>query len=215
MRNRLPCGRTAALALCLGLGAASACNKNDGAPKASGLAPTGSAPAAPPPAPAPGAPADTTGGGTITGVITLAPERKGDVSPSDVLFLSARKIPDSPGGRGTLVAAKRFTAASFPLEFTMSKADLMMPGGAFEGDVSLTARVDKDGDPISRKKGDVFGTVERVHVGATGVEVKLTELQKADESLIGPPGGGPPPGHPGGGAMPPGHPGGAMPSGHP
>jgi hypothetical protein len=106
-------------------------------------------------------------------------------------------MPDSPGTRGSLVAVKRFTAASFPIEFTMSKADMMFQNGAFEGALTLSARVDKDGDPITRKKGDVFGTVDGVKVGASGVEIALSELQKDDESLTGAPAaGGLPAGHP-------------------
>lgn len=182
---------------------AAGCSKKDSAPRAAGLSPTPVPPGTPPPASAPSAaPAPAPGGGaagaqTITGMITLAPARKADVTPTDVVYLVARRVADNPGARGSLVAVKRFTASSFPIEFSLSQADMMFKNGAFEGDLTLAARVDKDGDPITRKKGDVFGTVDRVKVGATGVEVKLTELQKEDESLAG---GSPRPG------MPAGHP---------
>lgn len=181
-----------------------ACPKKDDAPKAAGLAPSGAPtapttvapPPTPPPAP-PAAPAAANGSDTITGKITLAAARKGDVSPSDVVYLVARRMPDSPGTRGSLVAVKRFTANSFPIEFTLGAADMMFKNGAFEGELQLAARVDKDGDPMTRKKGDVFGTRDHVKVGTTGAEVALTELQKEDESLAGAgPVGGPPSGHP-------------------
>jgi hypothetical protein len=95
------------------------------------------------------------------------------------------------------VAVKRFTANSFPIDFTLGAADMMFQNGAFEGDLTLSARVDKDGDPMTRKKGDVFGTIDRVTVGAKGVDLKLDQLQAADESLGAPPmGGGMPAGHP-------------------
>jgi len=196
-------------------GGAASCSKKDGAAdqssKAAGLPPSaggppsaGSPPAAP--APAAGAAAAPSPSGpeqTITGTITLSPARKGDVSPSDVIFLIARRVPDSPGTRGSLVAVKRFTAQSFPIQFTMGKADMMFQNGNFEGELDLAARVDKDRDPITRKKGDVYGTVDHVMAGSKGIEVKLTELQKEDESLAGGQPSGAPPGHPG---MPAGHP---------
>lgn len=181
------------------LAMAGACQKKDEAPKAAGLPPTATVPplaaSAPPPA-APAAPG-AAGGETITGTITLSSARKGDVAPNDVVYLVARRMPDSPGTRGSLVAVKRFTAHSFPIEFTLGAADMMFKNGAFEGALTLAARDDKDGDPMTRKKGDVFGTLDNVKVGSAGVEIKLTELQKEDESLAGAgPVGGMPTGHP-------------------
>ncbi|MBC8132873.1 MAG: hypothetical protein H7X95_07815 [Deltaproteobacteria bacterium] len=197
------------------------CTKKDEGPRPATIAPNPNA--APPVAPmAPTAPpmANTTGtppaasaggaagggaaeggggGGTIVGKITLAPARKADVTPNDVVYLVARRIADNPTARGSLVAVKRFSASSFPVEFTLGAADMMFKNGAFEGDLTLAARIDKDGDPMTRRKGDVFGTVEKVKVGATGVVIKLDQLQKEDESLAGgapPMQGGMPPGHP-------------------
>ena len=209
MRNRAP--RTWLLCTILvasAAGAAAGCSKKDRsgdqASKAAGLPPSGGGPpGAPGAAPPAGAAAASGADQTITGTITLSPARKGDVAPTDMIFLVARRVPDSPGTRGSLVAVKRFTAQSFPIQFTMSKADMMFQNGNFEGELDLAARVDKDRDPITRKKGDVYGTVDHVMVGSKGIEVKLTELQKEDESLAGSSSPGTPPGHPG---MPPGHP---------
>lgn len=194
----------AGLAALVLLGTASlSCKKPSEAPRPAALGANPSAPAAAPTPPAPPAPSAGTPGAagpTITGTITLAPARKGDVTPNDVLYLSARRIPDNPKARGSLIAVKRFSASSFPIEFTLGAGDMMFQNGPFEGELMLSARVDKDGDPMSRRKGDVFGTVDRVKVGTAGVAIVLDQLQKEDESLLG----GPPPG--GGMGMPPGHP---------
>lgn len=185
----------------LGTGA-TACKKSTEGPRAASLAPTPGAPVVPPAAPgAPpvvGKPAEGSAGPTITGTITLAPSRKGDVTPNDVVYLAARRIADNPTARGSLVAVKRFSASSFPIEFTLGAGDMMFKNGAFEGELTLSARVDKDGDPMTRRKGDVFGTVDRVKVGTAGVTIPLDQIQKDDESLLGgaPPAGGMPPGHP-------------------
>ncbi len=203
------------LALAVAAFAAGACNKTDEAGKASGVPPLppGAAPAAPAPAaPAPTAaappppaekPADPNA--KIVGQVTLAPAMKAHVAPADTIFVVARRIPDNPSVRGSLVAVKKLSAAKFPLDFELSAADMPFQNGAFDGDLQLSVRDNKSGDPIMRRKGDVFGMLPKVHVGARGVKVPLDQLQKEDESLAG--------AQMGGGAMPPGHPG--MPPGHP
>jgi hypothetical protein len=216
----------------LGALSLSSCQKKDDAGKASGIPAMAenspAPPAMPPPAmPPPAMPPPAAAGGdapaaleapidpkaAISGNIVLAPARRGDVSPNDTIFLVARRIADNPQARGTLVAVKRLSAASFPIPFTLSARDMMIPTGAFDGEVSLAVRVDKDGDPMTRRKGDVFGGLPKVSVGARGVKITLEQLQKEDESLAGsgpmPPGGmggpstGPMMGH---GNLPPGHP---------
>ena len=176
-------------------------------PAAPPVAPPAAAPAALAPTPAGGMPADP---GTleapvdpkaaISGTIELPAAQRAHVAPADVVFLVARRIADNPQARGTLVAVKRLSAASFPIPFTLSARDMMVPTGAFDGEVSLAVRVDKDGDPMTRRKGDVFGGLPKVSVGARGVKLTLDQVQKEDESLAG---GGPMGPH---GAMPPGHP---------
>lgn len=208
------------------------CNRKDASPRPASIAPNPVAPGAPvapvgpitpsavrgppptePPTPPPAAGAETAtktdpgkaggAGATITGKISLATARKGDVTPNDVVYLVARRVPDNPSARGSLIAVKRFTASSFPIEFTLGAGDMMFKNGPFEGELTLAARVDKDGDPMSRRKGDVFGTIAKVKVGAAGVHIKLDQLQKEDESLAAPAAPGTP-------ALP-----GGLPAGHP
>ena len=183
--------------------AAGSCKKSNEGSRPAAL-PPGAPPVhgGPPPTPAPAAgnPGEGAAGATITGRITLAPARKGDVTPNDVVYLAARRLSDNPQARGSLIAVKRFSASSFPIEFTLGAGGMMFKNGAFEGELTLSARVDKDGDPMSRRKGDVFGTIQKVKVGTAGVELALDQLQKEDESLMG----GPPPAA--GAGMPPGHP---------
>jgi len=215
------------LGVVLGLGVLLGCSRK-GDDKPAGLAPLPSSPApspvaAPSPAPAPEpAPAAEAApaGPPIEGVLELPAARKKDVAPTDTIFLVARTVSDTPGVRGSLVAVKRFTATGFPIAFVIGPQDMMIPGGAFSGELTLTARVDKDNDPMTRKKGDVFGSADHVKAGAKGVKVVLSEVQKEDESLLGatslsphagmPGMGGPPPAAPPGGAahggLPPGHP---------
>jgi hypothetical protein len=162
------------------------------------------APAAPTTAPAAAAPADPNA--TITGEMIL-PAAIAKTKPSGTLYLVARRISDNPTARGTLIAVKKLPATSFPLPFSLSAADMPFQTGAFDGDLTLTARIDQDGDPMTHQKGDVFGTLPKVHVGSRDVKLALDQLQKETESLAG---GGPVMGGgaptPGGAQMPPGHP---------
>ncbi len=121
--------------------------------------------------------------------------------PAGTLYLVARRISDNPTARGTLIAVKKMPATSFPLPFSLSAADMPFQTGAFDGDLTLTARIDQDGDPMTHQKGDVFGTLPKVHVGSRDVKLALDQVQKETESLAG---GGPMMG--GGAPMPPGHP---------
>ena len=72
--------------------------------------------------------------------------------------------------------------------------------------MSLTVRIDQDGDPMTRQKGDVFGALPKVRVGARNVKLPLDQLQKEDESLAQPGGMGRPPMMGGDAPRPPGHP---------
>jgi hypothetical protein len=210
--------RIAIVALVVPLSVA-ACSKSDDASKPSSVPPLGpnaapapTAPAAPPAAPAaPAAPAEAATppgpGGSISGKIEMS-KAIAKVKPKGTLFLTARRISDNPNVRGSLVAVKKFPATTFPIEFSMSAADMPFQGSAFDGELTLTARIDQDGDPLSRQKGDVHGTLPKVQVGSRDVRLTIDQVQKEAESLTAP-GGGPPAGPGpmmGGSKMPPGHP---------
>jgi hypothetical protein len=200
-----------ALGLCGGL----ACQKHDdGAGKPATVPPLeqGSAPAAavppppvppappsPPPAEAPAEPAAAPGG-SIAGKIVLG-AAVAKTKPTGTLYLVARRISDNPSARGSLVAVKKLPATSFPLPFSLTAADMPFQTGPFDGELTLTARIDQDGDPLTHQKGDVFGSLPKVRVGSHDVKLTLDQVQKETESLAG--GGGP---MMGGGGLPPGHP---------
>jgi hypothetical protein len=127
--------------------------------------------------------------------------------PAGTLYLVARRLADNPTARGTLIAVKKLPAEKFPLDFTLSAADMPFQNGAFDGELSLTVRIDQDGDPMSRQKGDLYGGLPKVRVGAHDVKIALDQVQKEAESLGQPGAGmGGPMGPMGGAHLPPGHP---------
>jgi cytochrome c-type biogenesis protein CcmH len=166
-------------------------------PSPAGIPPTNAAPPpqaakAPPSGEAEMVPAAPAPDQTISGTIVLPAARKKDVSKGDTMFIIARRASGPP------LAVQRQQAGDFPMEFSLSNRDAMIPGMPFDGDITITVRVDKDGDPITRKKGDVFGQATGVKVGNNKVTIALDQVQKEDVTLGGPMGGG----H----GMPPGHP---------
>src|SRR6185312_10495103 len=189
------------MALAALLGAA-ACQKRDDAGRPSPVPPL-----PPGAAPAPAARADDPRS-SITGAIVLAPSVAKARPKEGTLYLVARRISDNPSARGTLIAVKKLPASTFPLPFAITAADMPFQNGPFDGELTLTARIDQDGDPLTHQKGDVFGSLPKVRVGAHDVKLALDQVQKETESLAG--GGGPMMGGGGpmmgGGALPPGHP---------
>jgi hypothetical protein len=135
---------------------------------------------------------------SISGTITLPPANRAKVARGDVMFLAARRA-GGPPGPGSMLAVQKLTAEDFPMRFSISDRDAMIPGVPFEGQMSITVRVDKDGDAMTRRKGDVFGQAENVKVGSQKVVISLDKVQTEDRTL----------GEPGaamGGMLPAGHP---------
>jgi hypothetical protein len=111
------------------------------------------------------APADSAG--AIRGVLRLG---GGPTPPDDsVLFVIAR-----PAGGGPPLAVKRLPPGPFPLEFEIGPGDAMLAGQPFVGPLLLSARVDGDGDPLTRSPTDLAAQASApLEPGARGVELVL------------------------------------------
>lgn len=135
---------------------------------------------------------------TISGTIALPPANRTKVARGDVMFLAARRA-GGPPGPGSMMAVQKLTAEDFPMRFSISNRDAMIPGIPFEGKMSITVRVDKDGDAMTRRKGDLYGQANNIEVGSQKVVISLDKVQTEDQTL----------GQPGaamGGMLPAGHP---------
>lgn len=108
-------------------------------------------------------------GATIRGTISLGAGKT--MPPGAFLLIAARK----KGRPGPPIAAKRLANAKLPYNFTLSAADAMMAGTAFEGEVEITARLDQDGDPLSRQPGDLQA-VQAAKVGDANVKILLNDV---------------------------------------
>ena len=90
-----------------------------------------------------------------------------------VLFLVAR-----PAGTrgGPPLAVQRLNATGFPLAFEIGPSDVMIPSMQFAGQIGLSARIDSDGNAISRQPGDLQGSAAgTLAPGASGVEIVIDE----------------------------------------
>ncbi|HKC52593.1 MAG TPA: hypothetical protein VKF60_17525 [Myxococcota bacterium] len=119
--------------------------------------------------------------GERTGVVAGKPIRgtirvaAGTEPAGAVLFLIARV----PGQPGPPLAVKRLPVGPFPLEFEIGPADEMIKGRPWDGPIALSARVDSDGDPLTRAASDASGELaEPVQPGAEGVDLELAPVSK-------------------------------------
>jgi hypothetical protein len=106
----------------------------------------------------------------VRGTLRLA---EGLEAPAGAIgFLIARR-----GAGGPPLAVKRIAELSFPREFELGPGDRMIASVPFAGPLTLTFRVDADGNATSRDPGDLQGAAAApVDVGATGVEILIDEV---------------------------------------
>jgi hypothetical protein len=124
------------------------------------------------PAPASPAPVAAESSEPIRGTLKLAPGLEGRVPHGAVLFLMARGAQGGPP-----LAVKRIAEPRFPLDFEIGPDDRMMADMPFVGPVTLSARVDADGNATSRSPGDLQGEAQGTfQPGASGVELVIDQV---------------------------------------
>jgi cytochrome c-type biogenesis protein CcmH len=113
-----------------------------------------------------------TAGAEIQGVIDIDAKLKGNVDSAGVLFIIAKS---TPGAAGPPLAVKRISNPKFPLAYSVSAENVMMPGTPFTGKLFLSARLDKDGNPATKEPGDLAGEYKKnpVEVGAKKIDIVL------------------------------------------
>ena len=139
------------------------------APVIAGSPPPGSGPRG---ARSPGAPPAAETGEPLAGTIRLASEVEGRIPNGAILFLIVRPIAGGPP-----TAVRRIADPRFPLEFTLGPEHRMAQSVPFVGPFTLTARVDADGNAMTREPGDLQGmSVEQHSPGDTGIELVIDEV---------------------------------------
>jgi hypothetical protein len=119
----------------------------------------------------------------ISGTIQLA---EGVTRPPEggILFVIARK----PGTAGPPTAVQRIPNPRFPHPFRIT-ANEVLGGGALDGELEMSARLDLDGNVSTRQPGDLVGIYGQnpVRVGHTGIVIALSSEGKAAAPEAAPP----------------------------
>ena len=147
-------------------------------PDLSAIFPAGSEPAPVaemPPAPSPqggrGAPPVASSSAPLSGLVSLAPELADRVPFNAVLFLIARR-----GSGGPPLAVVRVPRPQFPFEFSIGPEHRMIEALPFTGPLTLSARVDQDGNATTRTPGDLHGVAPGTfEPGDRGITLVINE----------------------------------------
>lgn len=109
--------------------------------------------------------------GVVAGRVTIAPALAELVSDRDVLFVIVRR----PEGRRQPLAVKRIEQPRFPVDFEITREDVMIRGSELRGMVEIVARVDKDGSAGPPQPGDLEGLFERnpTLVGGRDIQIQI------------------------------------------
>jgi hypothetical protein len=110
--------------------------------------------------------------GAIEGTLELAPDLVGRIPPRAVLYLIARTAQGGPP-----IAVVRITDPSFPMRFSIGPDNRMDQSMPFAGDIRISARVDTDGNAMTRSPGDLQGATEAPNApGDRGVRLLIDEV---------------------------------------
>ena len=108
----------------------------------------------------------------VSGTVSLSPELARKAPAGAILFIIAR------GGQqaGPPLAVKRIESPKFPVEFSLGPDDRMIKQMPFVGPIQLSARLDADGNAMTRAPGDLQGQAPEAHQpGDTGIEISIDQ----------------------------------------
>ena len=121
---------------------------------------------------APAAPSST---GKISGKITIDPKLGTNIDPNAALFIIARR---AGGAAGPPLAVRKIDKPTFPLSYSLGQENVMIQGTPFAGKINISARLDKDGNAMTREAGNVLGDYRKnpVDIGSQNVDIVLDQL---------------------------------------
>lgn len=109
-------------------------------------------------------------GKRVAGVVDLDPALRGTLAPGAVVWVIVR---DAGVAKGPPVAVQRFPASAFPISFSIGEAD-SMAGARFPEKIRIEARVDSDGNPLTRDPSAPSARLEEVPAGADNLRLVMT-----------------------------------------
>ncbi|MBI2358040.1 MAG: tetratricopeptide repeat protein, partial [Deltaproteobacteria bacterium] len=114
-------------------------------------------------------------GPRIQGIISVDPKLKAKPDSQAALFIIARS---GVGAAGPPLAVKKIDRPAFPLSYSLGPEDVMTAGMTLTGEVHISARLDKDGNPVTREAGNLAGDFKNnpVAVGSQKVDIVLDRV---------------------------------------
>jgi len=113
----------------------------------------------------------------ISGVIEVEPSLAGDIPANGRLYLIVR-VAGREGGAP--LAVQQQPLPSFPYAFEITERDSMIEGTPLIGEMSITARIDQDGDAFTATPGDLAGEISPVVAGDSDVVLRIDERVAGD-----------------------------------
>ena len=120
-------------------------------------------------APKMGAASDAGMPARLSGVVEVDRSAQGRMAAGGIVFVTVRA---AGVATGPPVAVKRLSADSLPGAFAFTSADSML-GQELPERVRIEARLDPDGDPLTRAATDPAARLEDVKLGSTGLRLVL------------------------------------------
>jgi cytochrome c-type biogenesis protein CcmH len=111
---------------------------------------------------------------SISGTISLDPKLKSLNDGHATLFIIARP---SGGSAGPPLAVRKIERPVFPLSYSIGAENVMMQGTPFTGNINLSVRLDKDGNPTTRTPGDLLGDYKKnpAAVGSKNIDIVIDQ----------------------------------------
>lgn len=106
--------------------------------------------------------------GQVSGEVTVSKESKKIEGTGGALYIMAKKNGGQPGPP---MAVLRLENPKFPVKFTLSKENAMMPGVQFEGPMTVIARFSPSGNAMD--KSGPQGQADQVQVGDSKIKIEL------------------------------------------
>ena len=123
--------------------------------------------------------ADDAAANSVSGTVDWGgqiPKAQRKLAPSAILYIFAKK----PGtAHQPPMAVVRFTQPlKFPIKFSLSGQNAMVPGMAFEGPMLITARIAQNGGVMPVTPGDIEGTSKKpLNVGTSDAVIRLDTVK--------------------------------------
>jgi hypothetical protein len=117
-------------------------------------------------------PAAGSGSQNLEGTIQVVPPLVEQIPDGAVLFLIARNAAAGPP-----LAVKRIPAPKFPFVFSIGPDDRMIQAMPFQGPIHLSAKIDTDGNAMTRTPGDLQTNSDQAYEpGDRGITLLIGEV---------------------------------------